>query len=80
MNVRDASLYRRGSVAFAAACLGAVAAALVGVVPPRAGASGEAGAEGAAGAPSLSVDPPAGLVDGQHVAVTGTGFAAGSRV
>jgi acetyl esterase/lipase len=68
---------RRGSVAFAAACLGAVAAGLVGVVPSRAGASGE---PGAAGAPSLSVDAPDGLVDGQHVAVTGTGFAAGSRV
>ena len=54
-----------------------MAAGLAGVVPARADASSE---PGAGSAPSLAVDPPAGLVDGQVVTVTGTGFAAGARV
>ncbi len=84
MNVGDAKSSRtpsetgrRWSLALAAACLGAVAAGLAAVVPSPVDASGETGA---AEAPSLSVDPADDLVDGQHVTVTGTGFAAGSRV
>ena len=88
MNVGDANLSgtpsqahgarrRWGVVAVAAACLVAVAAGLLGVVPSPADASG---GSAPAGAPSLSVDTPAGLVDGQHVTVAGSGFAAGSRV
>jgi acetyl esterase/lipase len=47
------------------------------VVPSPVGASSQAGA---AGLPSLSVEPGVGLVDGDQVTVTGTGFSAGSDV
>lgn len=67
----------RRRLALTAACVGALAAGLAAVVPSPVDASS---GTGAASAPSLSVDPPVGLVDGQHVTVTGTGFAAGSRV
>jgi Ca2+-binding RTX toxin-like protein len=67
---------RWGSLARAAACVLVVAAGLAGVVPSPVDAESRTGPADAA----LSVDPAVGLVEGQHVTVTGTGFAAGSRV
>ncbi len=74
---RDGARRHRRSLVCAAACLGLLAAGLAGMVPSPADASSQTAM---ASARSLSVDPPEGLVDGQRVTVTGSGFAAGSRV